>query len=72
MATRSSMPGESHGQRSLVGYSPRGSKELDETETLTHTGLLKELQGIPQKSQEEGYIGGGQQEAQGGRQQGSV
>jgi len=55
-----------------VGYSPRGSKELDETETLTHTGLLKELQGIPQKSQEEGYIGGGQQEAQGGRQQGSV
>ena len=46
--------------------------ELDTTETLTHTGLLKELQGIPQKSQEEGYIGGGQQEAQGGRQQGSV
>ena len=23
------LPGESHGQRSLVGYSPRGCKELD-------------------------------------------
>ena len=26
------LPGESHGQRSLVGYSPRGCKELDKTE----------------------------------------
>ena len=26
------LPGESHGQRSLVGYSPRGRKELDTTE----------------------------------------
>ena len=26
------LPGESHGQRSLVGYSPRGRKELDMTE----------------------------------------
>jgi len=25
-------PGESHGQRSLVGYSPRGPKESDTTE----------------------------------------
>ena len=25
-------PGESHGQRSLVGYSPRGLKESDMTE----------------------------------------
>ena len=32
MATRSSiLPGESHGQRSLVGYSPRGRKESDMT-----------------------------------------
>ena len=23
------LPGESHGQKSLVGYSPRGYKELD-------------------------------------------
>ena len=38
------LPGESHGQRSLVGYSPRGCKESDTTEqptlslspTLTH------------------------------------
>ena len=30
------LPGESHGQRSLVGYSPRGHKELDMTERLTH------------------------------------
>ena len=26
------LPGESHGQKSLVGYSPRGHKELDTTE----------------------------------------
>ena len=25
-------PGETHGQRSLVGYSPQGRKELDTTE----------------------------------------
>ena len=29
------LPGESHGQRSLVGYSPRGHKESDMTEWLT-------------------------------------
>ena len=26
------LPGESHGQRSLAGYSPQGGKELDVTE----------------------------------------
>ena len=32
------LPGEYHGQRSLVGYSPRGRKESDITERLTrHT-----------------------------------
>ena len=32
------MPGESHGLRSLVGYSPWEDKELDTTERLhTHT-----------------------------------
>ena len=31
------LPGESHGQRNLAGYSPRGYKELDMTEQLTHT-----------------------------------
>ena len=29
------LPGESHGQRSLSGYSPWGGKELDTTEPLT-------------------------------------
>ena len=29
------LPGESHGQRSLVGYSPWGRKELDMTEWLS-------------------------------------
>ena len=29
------LPGESHGQRSLAGYSPRDHKKLDTAETLT-------------------------------------
>ena len=29
------LPGESHGQRRLVGYSPWGRKELDVTERLS-------------------------------------
>ena len=29
------LPGAFHGQRSLVGYSPRGRKESDTTEKLT-------------------------------------
>ena len=38
MATHSSfLPGESHGQRSLVGYSPQGRKESDATEGTWHT-----------------------------------
>ena len=31
------MPGESHGQRSLVGYSPQGHKESEMTERLHFT-----------------------------------
>ena len=31
------LPGESHGQRTLAGYSPWGHKESDTTERLTHT-----------------------------------
>ena len=31
------LPGKSHGQRSLVGYSPWGCKESDTTEQLTVT-----------------------------------
>ena len=30
------LPGESHGQRGLVGYSPQGRKELDTTEATYH------------------------------------
>ena len=29
------LPGESHGQRSLAGYSPRGLKETDTSEPLS-------------------------------------
>ena len=31
------LPAELHGQRSLVGYSPQGRKQLHRTEWLTHT-----------------------------------
>ena len=36
------LPGESHGQRSLAGYSPRGRKESDTTE---HTQVLAAAHG---------------------------
>ena len=40
MAIHSSLlPGKSHGQRSLEGYSPWGRKELDTTERLHFTSL---------------------------------
>ena len=35
------LPGESHGQRSLAGYSPQSCKESDTKEWLTHTFLEK-------------------------------
>ena len=35
------LPGEFHGQRSLVGYSPWGHKESDMTERLTLTLIRK-------------------------------
>ena len=31
------LPGEFHGQKSLVGYSPKGRKELDTTEMTEHS-----------------------------------
>ena len=37
------MPGKSHGQRSLVGYSPRGLKESDTTEQLHFTSQVKPI-----------------------------
>ena len=42
-----SLPGEFHGQRSLVGYSPQGHKESDMTEcTHAHTECVPLLSGI--------------------------
>ena len=35
------LPGESHGQRSLVGYSPQGRKESDTTEVTEHTRIMR-------------------------------
>ena len=52
MATRSSiLAWKIHGQRSLVGYIPRGREESDMTERLTHTllpscKLQKEMAGF--------------------------
>jgi len=41
MATHSILwPGKSHGQRSLVGYSPWGRKESDTTEQLPFLSLF--------------------------------
>ena len=40
------LPGESHGQRSLVGYSPRGHKEADRTEVTQHTRVFRSSTGI--------------------------
>ena len=36
----STLPGQSHGRRSLVGYSPWGCKELDTTEWLHFTHFI--------------------------------
>ena len=43
------MPAESHGRRILVGYSPRGRKELDTTERLH---FLTEAEDIKKRWQE--------------------
>ena len=40
------LPGESHGQRSLVGYGPGSHKESDTTERLTHILCAKALEGL--------------------------
>ena len=38
------LPGESHGQRSLAGYSPQGCKESDTTEATWHARMLLDSQ----------------------------
>ena len=51
MATHSVfLPGKSHGQRSLAGYSPWGHKELDTTDHThihTHMHLVSTLKKAP-------------------------
>ena len=37
------LPGEFHGRRSLVGYSPWGLKELDMTEWLTYSKIYNKI-----------------------------
>ena len=44
------MPGESHGPRSLVGYSPWGCKDLDMTEQLLFTSLLSIVRDLKKTS----------------------
>ena len=56
MATHSVfLPGEFHGQRSLVGYSPWVCKELDMTEQLTHTHQLIDEEILTSFMSAEGY-----------------
>ena len=47
MATHSSiLAWESHGQRSLVGYSIQGGKELDTTEATEHASCTEKMNNI--------------------------
>ena len=47
------LPGESHGQRNLAGYSPEGHKKLDMTEVTEHTYTLQNLWDISKKKKNE-------------------
>ena len=40
------LPGESHGRRSLVCYSPRGRKALDMTEWLNWTEYVQTVEAV--------------------------
>ena len=42
------LPGESHGQRSLVGYSPWCQKESDTTEAIEHRKIQELPAGLPE------------------------
>ena len=41
-STPAFLPGEFHGQKSLVGYSPQGRKEVNMTEGTTHTHTYRQ------------------------------
>ena len=45
--TSAFLPGESHGQRSLVGYSPWGHTQLDMTDQLTQTWFFMDTKDAP-------------------------
>ena len=52
-ATPVFQPGESHGQRSLVGYSPWGLKESDTTQRLTvQSNTWFRTLGIPRRNRD--------------------
>ena len=66
------LPGEFHGQKSLVGYSPRGCKDLDPNEwltlsddqcqfaplfmSLTHSHGRQQIQPQPSPGNEQGFL----------------
>ena len=43
LLTAEFLPGEFHGQKSLVGYSPSGHKESDMTEQLTLSQMINNV-----------------------------
>jgi len=55
------LPGEFHGQGSLIGYSPQGHKKSDTTEQLTSTNNINCLSAdrISKTERKEGKEGGG-------------
>ena len=46
------LPGESHGQRSLAGYGPKGHKELDTVEATDHSSTVTQE---PQRGRHSGW-----------------
>ena len=59
------LPGKSHGQRRLAGYSPWGCKELDTTEGLS---AQREGERERRKMRREGVGGGGERGGEGGEE----
>ena len=49
--TREILPGESHGQKSLTGYSPWGCKESDTTERLSQREAISWISGLRLRGQ---------------------
>ena len=51
-------PGESHGQRSLMGYSPRGLKESDMTEATEHAHTQERRTALAKHHHCKSYLAG--------------